>query len=444
MPDKKQIYGVFSPSPLTADQNTLYVDLDKVRGSTGVVPILEQHIRLASSPTSQVLAGHKGTGKTTELFLLKQALEVQEPKFFVVMVRSDDELDRNDVDFPDLLIAVIRQIAVQLREAGIELKDSYLKSRFDWLKSRLGQKIDLEAAELNAGFGKLNIALKGSPEAREMIRKCLDPDVGNWLAAANDLISAAELELTAKGYEGLVVLVDDLDKMVLRPLDGGHTTASHLFINRAAQLTGFACHTVYTIPLSLAYSHHEGTISSTFGVVPVVPMVKVSKRPPENKPHKPGLDRMKEMVEARLTSIGATVDNVFKRGVLTDLVKLSGGQPDVLMQLIRDAMARSQDLPLSGSVLDRVRVERQREYARFLRREHWPVIESVRQTGSLQRSDQNEDVIRELLDSRAVLQYVNADAWYGLNPLVAELTPPPGAVKAPAADSGGNSGTDEP
>ena len=135
MPDSKTIYAAFSPSPLTAEQNDLYIDLDKVRGNAGVVPVLASHIRLASGATSQVLAGHKGTGKTTELHLLKQALETGDPKFFVVMVQSDDEVDRNDVDFPDVLLAVIRQVAVQLRTAGIELKDSYLKSRFDWLKS---------------------------------------------------------------------------------------------------------------------------------------------------------------------------------------------------------------------------------------------------------------------------------------------------------------------
>ena len=184
MPDPKTIYGAFSPSPLTADQHELYIDLDKVRGNAGVVPVLERHIRLSSEATTQVLAGHKGTGKTTELHLLKQALQTGDSKYFVVLVQSDDEIDRNDVDFPDVLLAVVRQIAVQLRDAGIELQDSYLKSRFEWLKNQLGKRIDLESGELNAGFAKLKLALKGSPDARQLIREHLDPDIGNWLAAS--------------------------------------------------------------------------------------------------------------------------------------------------------------------------------------------------------------------------------------------------------------------
>jgi len=437
MVDPKSIYSVFSPSPLTADQTDLYIDFDKVRGSTGVVPILDRHIRLASGPTSQVLAGHKGTGKSTELFLLKRSLQTGEPEFFVVTVRSDDELDRNDVDFPELLIAVIRQIALQLRAAGIEVKDGWLKSRFDSLKNHLLKQIDLESVELDAGFSKLSIALKGSPDARGMVRKHLDPDTGNWLTAANEMIRAAESQLNQRGYAGLVVLIDDLDKMVVRQVNDGHTTASHLFVNRAAQLTGFSCHTVYTIPLSLAYSHHEAAIRATFGGdIPVVPMVKIVTAPPDPKPYRPGIDRMKKMVEVRLDSVSARVSDVFGPKVLNAFVQMSGGQPDDLMQLIRSAMARS-PLPLPFSVIDRVRIERQREAARFLRYDHWPVIEHVRKTGLLPRTSENETINRELLDSRAVLLYVNDKEWYGLNPLVVALQPPPGfAVQNSALSPG--------
>ena len=35
-----------------------------------------------------------------------------------------------------------------------------------------------------------------------------------------------------------------------------------------------------------------------------------------------------------------------------------------------------------------------------------------------------ERPIRELLTSRAVLQYDNGEEWYGLNPMVAALKPP--------------------
>jgi hypothetical protein len=425
MPDPKAIYAAFSPAPLTTDQTDLYVDLDAVRGSSGVVHRLAQRIQLADRPTAQVLAGHKGTGKTTELYLLKKHLsESIESKFFVVMVSSDEELDRNDVDFPELLIAIIRQIAVQLRSAGIEVSETYLKSRFEWLKTQLGKTIELDSVKLETSFLKLGMAAKGSPDARRLIREHLEPDVSNWLTAANELISSAQLQLSNKGYAGLVVLVDDLDKMVVRSSDDGHTTASDLFVNRAAQLTGFNCHLVYSMPLSLAYSHHEAAIRSSFGgAVPVIPMIKVQTVPPNQEPYAPGMKCLRGMIAARLKSADATEKDMFKAGVRDAIIRLSGGQPSELMVLIREAMIAG-DLPISLKALDRVKLDAQRAYARILHLEHWPIIEQVRQTGQLLRDEKNESLIRELLDSRSVLQYLNGEEWYGLNPAVAALTPP--------------------
>src|SRR5271166_6538611 len=101
----KQIYAVFSPSPLQPSQNALYIDLESVRGNTGIVNRMAQKIRLADEPTCQVLTGHRGSGKSTELSRLRQALEdpAGDSRFFVVQIQADDELDRNDIDFPEVL-----------------------------------------------------------------------------------------------------------------------------------------------------------------------------------------------------------------------------------------------------------------------------------------------------------------------------------------------------
>ena len=102
MPDDvTRIYHQFATAPLTTEQTDLYVDLDSVRGNDTIVARLAKRIRLAQCPTAQVLAGHRGSGKSTELYLLQKALESEEPRYFVVFCRSDEDLDRNDIDFPD-------------------------------------------------------------------------------------------------------------------------------------------------------------------------------------------------------------------------------------------------------------------------------------------------------------------------------------------------------
>jgi hypothetical protein len=427
----QRVYREFSPEPLAPErQGDLYVNLDEVRGNMDTVSRLEKTIRLAEGkPTCQVLAGHKGSGKSTELLRLKRQLESGENPFFVVYVQADDDIDRNDVDFPDVLIAMVRQMARQLKElpTGIVLKPNYFRSRLERLKGVLTSEIDFESFELDVGLMKLGGAMKGSPDARREIRKILEPDTNNLLYAANEVIGQGVDELAKQGKAGLVVLMDDLDKMIVRQRGGtGSTTDEYLFVNRAAQLTAFRCHVIYTIPLSLAYSHHNPTIAAAYGgeQVPLVPMTRIAGRPPDTRPNEPGVRRFREIIERRLKAADAKESDVFASDdVRDDLIALSGGQPTELMTLVRDAII-THDLPIDEKSLERARIDGRRGYARFLRAEHWPIIEEIRKTGDYTRTSENEPTFRELLHSRAVLQYVNDEEWYALSPMVAALHPP--------------------
>jgi hypothetical protein len=439
----QQVYHAFNPVPLTPEHANLYVDLDAARGNAHIVHRLEKKIYLAEKPTCQVLAGDRGAGKSTELYRLKKHLESEDPKYFVVFCRADEDIDRNDIDFPEILIGLVRQMAEQLKSgAGIQLKPGYFKSLPGRLKDFLFTEVDFDKIELAAGFAKIAAKLKSSPDARQKVRKLLEPDTDNLIRAANDVIGEAILELGKRGYSGLVVLVDDLDKMVVRPHDGMKggsngsapcTTAEYLFVHRAAQLTAFACHVIYTMPLSLAYSHQEQTIRSSYGGhVPVVPMTKVALRPPQSsQPYPEGVARFREVINARLLAAYAKPELVFKDDkVVEQLIRLSGGQPSELMTLVREAIITN-GLPIGEKDLERAKKEGQREYARQMRLDHWPLVEEVRATGAVTRTKDNDMAFRELIDSRAILQYVNDEEWYGLNPMLQDLHPPGKAAGTP-------------
>jgi hypothetical protein len=429
----RRIYREFDPAPLKPGQTNLYVDLHAVRGDEYVTDRLEQRIRLSEHAICQVLPGHRGSGKSTELRFLKYKLEHpgKEPRQFVVLCEADDYVDRNDVDFPEILIAVVRQMAAELRQReGISLNASYLRDRVRRLGKLLTTEVNFDELELDVGLLKVSAALKGSPDAREDVRKLLEPDTSNWIEATNRLIGDATVELRKKGYAGMTVLVDDLDKMILRPHEkAGCSTTEYLFVHRAAQLTAFECHVLYSMPLSLAYSHQEQTIKSLYGGhVPVIPMVKVLTRPPTSSPFQPGVDKLVEMIERRLQNANAGQVNVFSSdAVRDDLIMLTGGQPTALMTLIREAIVTN-GLPITAEALARVRKEGRREFAHFLRHEHWALLREVNERGVITRTSANENAFRELLDGRAILQYVNDEEWYGVNPLAIDLIPPKGAA----------------
>ena len=431
----EKIYAAFDPAPLKKGQEDLYIDLNDVRGHGSIVARMKKKILLADKPSCQILTGHRGSGKSTELWKLRQALENPDAsaadRFFVVQVQADDEMDRNDIDFPEVLIAIIRQIARQLRErAQITLKPGYFSDRWQRLKELALSEVSFDGLELEAGMAKLSATIRSSPEARQKVRAALEPDTDNWLKAANDIISVAVLELSKLEFRGLVVIVDDLDKMITRPHEkAGCSTTEYLFVHRSAQLTDFDCHLVYTLPIELAYSHHESTIKRLYGGhLPVVPMTKIRAQPPDSSDHPEGMSKFREMISVRLARAEATEAEVFKTDAeRDDLIRLTGGQPTELMTLIREAIV-TDGLPIGEKGVKRGRIEAMRSYRRQLRQDHWPLIEEARRTGQIVRSVENESAFRDLLDSRTLLLYMNDDEWYGVNPaidgLVAPQSPP--------------------
>lgn len=424
----ERVYKVFDPAPLEADEVDLYIDLDAVRGEGAVVDHLAQRIRLSAKPTCLLLTGHRGSGKSTELKRLQRELENGEKRFFVVFCEARSDLDLNDVDFPEVLLTLVYQLAKQLKErADISLNPDVFKDRWERFKKLLGN-FSFEGVELDVVLLKITGAIKNSPDARDQVRKAMEPDTGNLLHAANDVIGEAKLELSKKHYHDVVILVDDLDKMVLREhAAAGCSTAEHLFINRHAQLSAFKCHTVYSMPLALAYSAQEQKIANLYGGhPPVIPMTRITHRPPKGTVYKAGMDLFRAVIAARLRQAGQDEAAVFENDKIRDrLIKLSGGQPRELMILIREAIIGG-GLPIKDDAVDRAEREGRRAYARQLREEHWTVLKQVGKKGKINRTLDNDEVVREVLDSRAVLQYVNKEEWYGLNPLVMQ---PPGPKK---------------
>jgi energy-coupling factor transporter ATP-binding protein EcfA2 len=415
----KKIYQVFDPEPLLANQGRLYVDLDAVRGSTGLIGRLAQNIRLSNhKPICQLIAGHRGSGKSTELRRLQGELEKGADKFFTVFCEILEDIEPNDVDFPDVLMAIIRQTAEQLnKRLSIKLKPGYFKQRWEEAKDILSREVDLTSLDLDVGLAKFSAAMKSSPNTRIEIRKLLEPRTSSWIEAANDVISKAALELSKKDYKGLVVIVDGLDKMTLRPHPQVDcSTAEYLFVQRHSQLTAFNCHLLYTMPIALAYSCRERDIASLYGSATVVPMTMI--RNADGRKNKQGFEKFRELIRRRLEKAGVKEKDAFENDKTRDeIIKHSGGQPRELITLIRDSMIEGQ-LPITISAVNKVIKKAGHAYARQLREEHWAIIEQVRKKHTLKRTQENDALCMELLDNRAILQYENGGEWYGLNPLL--------------------------
>ncbi|MEH2401207.1 P-loop NTPase fold protein [Nostoc sp.] len=427
--DLERFYQACNPSrPLiigNASDRRYYIDFAAVRGGK-IIEALQRTIARISPdvPTCQLFTGHLGCGKSTELLRLKAELEVQQ--FHVVYFESTHVLEMADVDVTDILLAIAGQVSESLEAMKIRLKPTYFTKLFGELVDFLQTPIDVGVeAELSVGIAKITAKTKESPQLRRRLRDYLEPRTANILQSINqELLERANKELKARGKKGLVVIVDNLDRVAIRALPSGRSLPEYLFIQRGEQLRKLNCHVVYTIPLALTFSNDSAELQHRLGggVAPkVLPMIPVRLRSGEI--FLQGLTMLRQMVLARafpdilasdrLSLITEVFDNL---ETLDRLCLISGGHVRDLLGLLFDCL-REQDPPFDRECVELV-IQRQRDYrANAIDPHEWELIFQVVQQQRVRGDIEYHILLRSLF----VFEYRDHQgAWFAVNPVLAE------------------------
>ncbi|MBD2771104.1 P-loop NTPase fold protein [Iningainema tapete] len=425
----ERFYQACNPSkPLTigdAADRQYYIDFAAVRGGK-IIEALQRTISRISpdTPTCQLFTGHIGCGKSTELLRLKAELEQEQ--FHVVYFESTYMLEMVDLDVTDILLAIAGQVSESLEKMRIRLKPKYFAQLFKELVDFLQTPIDLEVeGELSLGIAKITAKTKESPAVRRRLRDYLEPRTENILQSINvELLQRAHQELKSRGKRGLVVIVDNLDRVAIRPLPSGRSLPEYLFIDRGEQLRKLHCHLVYTSPLALTFSNDNAELQHRLGggVAPkVLPMIPVRLRSGEISPQ--GLSLMRQMVLARafpdihpddrLNLITEVFDS---SETLDRLCLISGGHVRDLLGLLFDCL-REQDPPFERSCLELV-IQRQKDYrVNAIDPEEWDLIFQVVQQQRIRGDIEYHALLRSLF----VFEYRDHQgAWFAVNPVLAE------------------------
>jgi hypothetical protein len=402
-----------------------YIDFSSVRGSK-IIESLKRTIAQISpnEPTCQLFTGHIGCGKSTELLKLKSELERE--GFHVVYFESSQDLDMADVDVTDILLSVAGQVSESLEAIKIKLKPSYFANLFTEIVDFLQTPIEIETeAELSIGIGKITAKTRESPKLRRRLREYLEPRTSGILEAINkELLERATTELKRRGKAGLVVIVDNLDRVSFRTLPSGRSQAEYLFIDRGEQLGKLNCHIVYTIPLALIFSNDLETLRNRLGngLTPkVLPMVPVRGRNREE--FHEGMDLLRRMVLVRAfpdelleKQLELTTEVFDTQETLNRLCRVSGGHLRNLLGLLFDCL-RQEDPPIARECLEHVIRERRDTLTSSIDDEEWDKLFQVVH----QQSVRGDIEYQTLLQSMWVFEYRDRDGcWYGLNPALEE------------------------
>lgn len=442
--DLDKFYQVSNPSKTLdlgkAEDQQYYVDFSPVRGDQ-IIKQLERTITRLSpnQPTCQLFTGHIGCGKTTELLRLKAELE--QKGYHIVYFESSQDIDMADVDISNILLAIARQVCTSLEEIKIDLQFTGFQELLQGAarvlnadsKAAIKAKVPVvsdvgvssEEGKYSLAFriGEITAKAKDSWDVRSLLRQYLEPQVNEILCTLNkELFEPAIQQLRQRGKQGLVVIVDNLDRVDQKENTHGRTQPEYLFIDRGELLNKLNCHMVYTIPLLLAFSNDLRMLTTRFGIDPkILPMVRVKQRDGERCEE--GIASLRQMVMARAfpdlnvqERISLTLEVFDSPETLDRLCLVSGGHVRNLLVLLYRCLQRD-DPPISRDNLESVISQRRQEFSLVITPDDWELLRQVAETKRV--SGENE--YKTLLRSLFVFEYHDSQgSWFDINPVLAE------------------------
>lgn len=408
-----------------ASDRQYYIDFSDVRGCKIVEELQRTIVRISpDDPTCQLFTGHIGCGKSTELQRLKAELELA--GFHVIYFESSQDLDMADIDVSDILLSIARQVSASLEAIQIKTKPGYFVNLFKEIGDFLQTPIELSGeAEFSLGIAKISAKTKDSPQMRSQLRQYLEPRTNSILSAINEeLLDRANEQLKMRGQKGLVVIVDNLDRVDMRPMPSGRSQPEYLFIDRGEQLRRLKCHVVYTIPLALIFSNEYETLKNRLGggIAPkVLPMVLVRER--SGNDYEPGMSLLRQLVLARAfpevpwNARLAMIPELFDTPQTLDrLCRVSGGHIRNLLGLLYSCLQR-QDPPFSQDCLEAVIKDYRDDLLLAINEDEWELLREVVHQQTLK----GESDYQRLLRSMFVFEYRDPTGrWFGISPALAE------------------------
>ena len=421
-----------------------YIDFSQVRGGQ-VIEELKTDIVWAEDGyfTCNLFTGHLGCGKSTELLRLRQELEKEE--FHVVYFESSDDLDLGNVDVSDILLAIARRVSSSLE--SLPSKDE--KSSFKGLMEKAAQLFSMEIElstegkipgvgdfDVNLGskggsialstlIGKINAKVKKDGNLRDRLRDYLEPKTDAILEVLNKgLFTPADQQFKKQGKKGLVVIVDNLDRLDNVAKPNGRLQPEFLFADRGEKLKQLSCHLVYTMPLALRYCDDFPIIRNRFNSPVVLPMIPVKKR--DGTPDELGIKLLKQMVLTRAfppfkhsPELWTKIPELFEsEDILDELCLKSGGHVRNLLRLLNAWIRKEKKLPLSHKNLQATVINELADDLNNITEDEWQLLKRVKREKKIAGDYNYQKLIRTLL----VYEYRDEKgSWYEVNPVLTDL-----------------------
>lgn len=418
--DLKELRGLYANcrDEALAPIDPRNVDIDGMKDSPrGIswVQRLARPIELASKPVQTFVTGLPGSGKSTELYRLKDRLEWA--NFLVVRIDAEERLDlTSPIDIPDIFMVLLleterRVLEAEGRATEEALQEGYFKRLWRWLNET---DVELVKAEFKIStVASLITEMKNRPSLRKRVRDTVANHLTTFLSEARDEFVLLEERAKRLKREGLVLIFDSLEK-----LRGISTNYEDVLLSAERTFGGGApylrlpVHAIFTVPAALTTRQNME--------VEFMPMVKLHER--NGTPSPSGYLAMRELIRRRLPDaalreiLGDDCDRRVGR-----IIERSGGYPREVVKSLQ-WLLEIQHFPVTDHDLERAEHETRERFRAVVLREDFAWLARVAQEQTLTiENDQHRQTVDRVLMNNVVLRYCNTDIWFGLHPAVSEI-----------------------
>ncbi len=408
----KSIYLTLQDNPL-ASGDPLYQPVYSHPGCDDPVRELERTIDYAQTESLSLFSGFRGSGKTTELFRLKDRLE---QSGYVVLYGDALEFinPAAPVDISLLLIALAGAFGEAVEKLGIPLSSESYWTRFQhWLTT------DVQIKEIGVKAGvDLKLELRSSPSLRQKLAEALNAKIGELGAEVRNFFAEGieKIREFRSPDKRVVFLFDSLEQIrgsISNERDVIHSVEL-LFSNYLHLLKIPYLHVVCTVPPWLKF------VLPGLDMV-VLPCLRLWNNDPQRSSCDHGTEALRALVEKRFTVNGLNKlfgEDTWPRAMR--LIDLCGGHFRDLLLLLRQTILQADSLPVADSAIDQAILHVRSNFLPIaLDDAIWLAgIEKERATVLKSRDAVDVNRLTLFLDTHLVLYIRNGEDWYDVHPLV--------------------------
>jgi hypothetical protein len=419
-----EIQRNFSPTPLTGKdldlEEGIYVDTIEARTNDAFnSPIRKIYNACIGESFNfiQVLMGHRGCGKSTEINKLEQKFNAE--GYIVKKIDCVVETNLSKIDVFDIIYIILQSlidIAQKCKVEGVDENNEYIIRALNYFNDTdIIKKVEEENSdsfEAGSGFGfdkiisifaKGKTAIQYNTETITTIKERIKKSNEDWFNCIDFLCDA----IYAQEKKRPIIIFENFDKImesskVLEIFNDGYISSEKI-----------RTYCIFTFPISLTYDTRIGRIEHYFDKF-IFPMIEVKKKNRSN--NREGIQAIKNIIGKR-----ASLD-LFEEGSLDLLIEKTGGSLRDVFSCIREAADRAEFRAernrevkiITKDDIKKVLLYLKSDITRRIVTGDYPALTEIHNN---KMEIEDKEKMLKFLEAHVVLEY-NGERWHDCHPLI--------------------------